>query len=50
MAGVHDILLLWFDILGLCLPPLFLVSPFLFFFDIQRYSLLTDRRIVLHRV
>jgi Derlin-2/3 len=27
MACVHDVLLLWFDILGLCLPPLFLVSP-----------------------
>ena len=27
MADVHDVLLLWFDILGLCLPPLFLVSP-----------------------
>ena len=26
MAGVHDVLLLWFDILGLCLPPLFFVS------------------------
>jgi hypothetical protein len=26
MAGVHDVLLLWFDILGLCLPPLLFVS------------------------
>lgn len=28
MADVHDVLLLWFDILGLCLPPLLFVSPF----------------------
>jgi len=26
MAGVHHVLLLWFDIAGLCLPPLLLVS------------------------
>jgi len=32
MAGVHHILLLWFDIVGLCLPPVLLVSPF---FDLQ---------------
>ena len=36
MAGVHDVLLLWFDILGLCLPPLFFVSAFLF--DLSRYQ------------
>ena len=29
MADVDDVLLLWFDILGLCLPSLFLVSPLL---------------------
>ena len=26
MADVYDVLLLWFDIPGFCLPPLFLVS------------------------
>ena len=28
MAGVHDVLLLWFDIPGLCLSPLLFVSYF----------------------
>ena len=30
MADVHDVLLFWFDIVGLCFPPLFLVSLPLF--------------------
>jgi hypothetical protein len=36
MAGVHDVLLLWFDILGLCLPPLFFVS-------LLRFDLFKDK-------